>query len=102
MVHPRLHKTMNVQVAGFEWDEGNRTKCQRHGVSNGEAEEQVLPDPRHSAKEPRLFVIGRTRRGRYCFVAFTLRRQGERVMIRPISVRYMHRREVARYAQEDS
>ena len=107
-MHPRLHKILRVQVAGFDWDKGNREKCGRQGVSAVEAEEvfsddavQVYPDFCHSGAERRLLGIGRTRQGRYCFVAFTLRMRGERAMIRPISVRYMHRREVARYGQEE-
>jgi hypothetical protein len=107
-MHPRLHQILRVQVGGFDWDEGNREKCGRHGVSTLEAEEvfsddavQVFPDLRHSGGEPRLLGIGRTRRGRFCFVAFTLRMLGQHAMIRPISVRYMHRREVAKYAKEE-
>ena len=30
---------MNVGVAGFDWDAGNRAKCQKHGVSVAEVEE---------------------------------------------------------------
>ena len=30
---------MVLQVAGFDWDEGNRAKCRKHGVSVSEVEE---------------------------------------------------------------
>jgi len=29
---------MNLEVGGFDWDDGNRTKCQRHGVAIAEIE----------------------------------------------------------------
>ena len=52
-------------VAGFEWDEGNRAKCQKHGVSLAEIEavfanpHRIAPDPEHSAEEVRLLAIGK-------------------------------------------
>jgi uncharacterized DUF497 family protein len=57
----------------------------------------VAPDPRHSAAEDRFIAVGRNAQGRALFVAFTFRtRDGER-LIRPVSARYMHRKEVASY-----
>jgi hypothetical protein len=87
-------------VAGFDWDEGNREKCEKHGVSITTIESvfhrpmAVHPDPDHSGAEERLKAIGRTEQGRGVLVVFTLRhRDGER-FIRPISARYMHRKEI--------
>ena len=40
--------------------------------------------------------------GRYAFVVFTPRLKHERTIWRPISARYMHRKEVARYEKEIS
>lgn len=54
---------------------------------------RVAPDPAHSLSERRFIAIGRCPAGRPVFVAFCFR--GERV--RPISARYMHAREIARY-----
>lgn len=54
-------------VAGFDWDEGNRTKCTRHGVAID------------------------------VFVAFTLRVRAGHRWIRPISARYMHAKEIPHY-----
>lgn len=100
---------IDLPVDGFDWDDGNRAKCLAHGVSHAEAEEvfadpklSIAPDPRHSDREARLFAIGQTRAGRFVFVVFTMRRRDDRDMIRPISVRYMHRREVGRYVEETS
>jgi hypothetical protein len=37
---------MPKAVAGFEWDEGNLEKCQKHGASIGEIEALLNSDPR--------------------------------------------------------
>jgi uncharacterized protein len=93
--------------SGFEWDEGNRRKCQIHGVSVGEiehvlahAETLITPDPKNPAGEPRFLAIGRTSQGRYTFVVFTPRRRAAGTRLRPISARYMHGREIRKYEQE--
>lgn len=90
-----------VEFDGFEWDEGNRAKCRKHGVSIREIEEAlsvvefVVDDP-FAGDEKRYRTVGRTRAGRYVFAAFTVRKG----RLRPISVRYMHEQEVARYEEE--
>ena len=38
--------------------------------------------------------------GRYIFVAFTLRQRGERILLRPISARYMHKKEIRHYEKQ--
>ncbi|WP_319941575.1 BrnT family toxin [Rhodopseudomonas palustris] len=48
----------------------------------------------------RFKAIGRTEAGRMVFVVFTLRTLRERTLIRPISARYMHRKEIAAYEEE--
>ena len=67
--------------SGFEWDEGNRQKCQQHGVSIEEieyvlayAEALIRPDPKSPVGEARFLAIGHTQQGRYTFVVFTSRR----------------------------
>ena len=93
-------------VAGFDWDHGNRDKCQTHGLSLAAVESAfrgplaVFPDPVHSAAEERLKAIGRTGQGRWVFIVFTLRALGGETFIRPISARYMHRREVEYYESQ--
>jgi uncharacterized DUF497 family protein len=93
------------RIDGFDWDDGNREKCQRHGVSLVEIESvfeedpAVAIDPAHSHSEVRMRAVGRCRSGRFVFVVFTIRaRSGER-LIRPISARYMHPKEVRRYEE---
>jgi uncharacterized DUF497 family protein len=61
-----------MEFSGFDWDRGNRTKWEKHGVSP------------------------------HVFVAFALRRRGYSMLIRPVSARYMHRKEVAHYEKETS
>ena len=90
-----------MKISGFDWDRGNWPKCAKHGVSREEIEgvfaavPTVLVDP-HS-REPRVRAIGKTRSGRYGFLAFTVRAVHGRTLIRPISARYMHRKEIDHY-----
>jgi uncharacterized DUF497 family protein len=99
---------VNLRVSGFDWDEGNRRKCQKHGLSIEQIEAlfannpRVGPDPKHSAAEDRLIAVGGTKTGRPVFVAFTLRMKGKSYLIRPISARYMHAREIEAYEKENS
>jgi uncharacterized protein len=97
---------MDLGVAGFEWDKGNRGKCQKHGVPLAAVESllqgplAVFPDPEHSEIEERFKAIGRTDDGRGVLIVFTLRRREEGIFIRPVSARYMHRKEVEYYEEE--
>ena len=94
---------MSIAFDGFDWDAGNRTKCQKHGVSIADIEGvfsrpiAILPDPGHSVREARLKAIGSTAQGRLMFLVFTERRRGNRRLIRPISARYMHAKEIRAY-----
>lgn len=98
-----------ASFAGFDWDDGNREKCCRHGLSMAEIEHVVInqqtlivPDTKHSLAEPRFLAIGGTAQGRYAFVVFTLRAKDGRPLARPISARYMHRKEIETYEKEIS
>lgn len=88
-----------MHVDGFDWDEGNREKCQKHGVSIAEVEEAlrtinfVVDDPFNAEKRYR--TVGKTGEGRHVFAVFTLRG----TKLRPISVRFMHEREVREYEE---
>lgn len=91
---------MLEKFSGFDWDDGNRAKCEKHGVSIAEIENLferpvlVLPDETHSRAEERVRAIARTDAGRYVFMVFTLRELSGEFLIRPISARYMHSKEV--------
>jgi uncharacterized DUF497 family protein len=91
--------------ARFDWDAGNVTKCLKHGVTVDEIEAlfesgaTALPDVMHSAAEDRFIATGRNGAGRPLFVVFTLREVDGEKLVRPISARYMHAKEVKRYEQ---
>ena len=93
-------------VVGFDWDRGNREKCQEHGVSIAVIENLfrspigVFPDPEHSDHEERFKAIGRTGDKRGVLIVFTLRVRDGETLIRPISARYMRRKEIDHYEKE--
>lgn len=60
----------------------------------------IRPDPKNPEREPRFLAIGRTQQGRYTFVVFTPRQDAAVARLRPISARYMHKREIRKYEQE--
>ncbi|MFN0278067.1 MAG: BrnT family toxin [Pyrinomonadaceae bacterium] len=92
-----------MRVAGFDWDEANIAKCQKHGVSIEEIEQVFINDPywrvdaEHSHNEERFIAIGRPDSGRYTFVWFTFRSKLQNALIRPIGARFMHSREIKKY-----
>lgn len=86
---------------GFDWDDGNQGKnWEKHGVSDGEAEEIFFNDPlvagtddTHSERERRYFALGQTDGQRPLFLVFTIREN----LIRVISAREMTKAELRRY-----
>lgn len=99
---------IDFRVSGFDWDEGNRAKCQKHGLTVAHIEAlfagnpRIAHDPKHSDDEDRLIAVGRTSTGRPVFVGFTIRVINNRRYIRPVTARYMHAKEVAAYEKESS
>lgn len=97
---------MKLTMAGFNWDDGNWPKCGKHGVTKKEIEEffnlapMVMPDPH--ADEPRMRAIGKTNSGRYVFLVFMFRLIDGQTVIRPISARYMHQKEIDHYEKTQS
>jgi uncharacterized DUF497 family protein len=103
---------MILQFDGFDWDRGNRAKCQKHGLSIALIESlfarplAIIPNAPDSHEERRLCAVGQTANGRRVFLVFTLRRKGDKhrgdeQLIRPISARYMHNKEVESYEKEN-
>lgn len=90
-------------INGFDWDDGNWPKCGKHGVSKTEIEyvfhnrPGIYAHPSHSIEEQRLRAIGKNEAGKSIYIAFTLREKSGAVVIRPISARYMHQKEINRY-----
>jgi uncharacterized DUF497 family protein len=72
-----LSATMTLQANGFDWDKG-------------------------SQRERRFRGLSRTDNGRGVFIVFTLRRKGDELLIRPISARSMHKKEIDAYEKENS
>ena len=93
-------------IVGFDWDDGNsRKSSDKHGVSQGEAEQiffgeplLVVEDEKHSESEPRFHALGKTNEGRLLHVTFTLRDSATKIRI--ISARDMHRKERGIYEKE--
>lgn len=93
-----------ARIAGFDWDDGNARKNEKHEVSTAESEQVffnepllLLPDAKHSDIESRFHALGMTDEGRPLHVTFTLREAGKK--IRVISARDMHRKERQVYDQ---
>ena len=91
-------------VTGFDWDNGNERKNDKHGVLMAEAEQiffntplLLLEDESHSQSEIRLHALGQTDVGRGLHITFTLRQAG--TLIRVISARDLHRKERVIYDQ---
>jgi uncharacterized protein len=89
-------------IDGFEWDEGNARKNEKHGVLTSEAEQVffnqpllLLEDVKHSQTEARFHALGITHSGRHLHITFAVR--GSK--IRVISARGMHRKERTIYEQ---
>jgi uncharacterized DUF497 family protein len=94
------------KIVGFNWDDGNARKNEKHAVSMAEAEQVffnapllLLDDASHSQTEPRIHALGQTDESRALHITFTLRQSGQ--LIRVISARDMHRKERAIYEQAD-
>jgi uncharacterized DUF497 family protein len=94
-----------ARIIGFDWDEGNARKNDKHDVSNAEAEQiffnvplLVATDAKHSDKESRLHALGVTDDGRRLQISFTVRDEGRKVRV--ISARDMNRKERIIYEQQ--
>jgi uncharacterized DUF497 family protein len=93
-----------AQITGFDWDDGNARKNEKHGVTQSEAEEiffsqplLLIDDLRHRDQEARYHALGKTLEGRLLHVTFTLRDRGSLIWV--ISARDMHRKERSIYEQ---
>lgn len=91
---------------GFDWDAGNEQKNElKHGISTGSIEAFFLAGPlivedrRHSSLEERFLAMGKGPAGRWMLVSFTLRHRGKHRLLRPISARTMHRKEILSHGQ---
>ena len=89
------------KVIAFEWDKGNIDKnLKKHKVTNQESEEVFFnipivfsEDKKHSVKEKRYMLWGKTNTSRKLTIFFTIRNN----KIRIISARDMHKKERGEY-----
>ena len=93
-----------TNITGFDWDDGNVRKIDKHGVLMAEAEQVffnepllVIDDTKHSQGECRFHALGKTNEERTLHVTFTLRNADESIHV--ISARDMHRKERKLYEQ---
>lgn len=92
------------KIDGFDWDDGNWPKCGKHGVSKTEIEEVILngpavmPDPCRT--EIRMRAIGKTQAGRHVFLVYQIREVLGLRLLRPISARFMHKKEIESYEKQ--
>lgn len=94
-----------MKFDGFDWDEGNIQKVQKHGVTPTVIENLfqgkvwIGQDITHSQMEDRFMAIGKSGSS-FILVIFTMRKRRELSLIRPISARPMHEKEVGKYEKE--
>jgi len=89
------------KLKSFEWDRGNTDKnYEKHGITPKESEEvfldvnlKIVRDVKHSQKEARFIVIGKSFGKKVLFIIFTLRKD----KIRIISARLANKKERSRY-----
>jgi uncharacterized DUF497 family protein len=97
-----------MKFDGFDWDKGSIDKCQKHGVLINDIENiffntpLIAPDINHSQSEQRFRATGITSKKRHLFIVFTIRKNDKLILIRPISARYMHEKEVKANEKEIS
>lgn len=92
-----------TQSCEFEWDTGNIDHIARHKVSLQEAEEVFFdkdnvgsPDIKHSHKEKRFIIIGKTKHKRILYQVYTIRGR----KIRVLSSRDINKKEVYLYEKK--
>lgn len=88
----------SLKYLGFDWDQANSQKAQKHGLSLEQIENFfqsnlfILPETRSLRFEKRLIAVGDLN-GRPTYAIFTIRRS----LIRVISARHMHIKEKKYY-----
>ncbi len=88
----------------FEWDKGNSEKPKQHDLTLEETEESsldrnkiVFDGWKHSAKEGRITLLGKTKKGKLLNITFTVR--GNKVRV--ITARPINKKEVYLYEKRN-
>ncbi len=97
-------KYLELAYDGFDWDDFNSPKVKaRVSLEDMESffRQKILvrEDTRHSFSEKRFIAMGEVHK-RCLFVAFTVRKRGDEMLVRVISGRYVHTRSKEREAYE--
>ena len=99
---------VKIEITDVEWDSGNISKCQKHGVSLEEIEKllanpmtRIIADQKHADVEKRYIAVGIVGK-RHIFVVFTFRECKGIIFLRPLSARYMHKKEIISYDKATS
>jgi uncharacterized DUF497 family protein len=98
---------MILQANGFDWDRGNRAKCEKHGLSVALIEGlfarplAILPDAGHSQRENRFRAVGRTEKGTRRIHHFHDAPERRGSSDPPLSARYMHKKEIDAFEKEN-
>ena len=66
-----------------------------------ENEITLFDDPHDPDIEKRFRAIGKDESGRHVFIVFSIRHSRNKRLIRPISARYMHRKEIESYERQE-
>ena len=92
-----------VCADGFDWDTGDLLKILNRGIipqliDEFFLREQLLsPDYKHSASEERFIAVGKSYNGRYMLVSYTMRVKNNLNLIRVVTARCMHKKEIIFY-----
>ena len=93
------------KITGFDWDDGNARKNEKHNVTMQESEQVffnqpllVIDDEKHSSKETRYHALGKSNEKRFLHITFTLHENDTK--LRVISARSMSQKEEQFYVQK--
>ncbi len=93
-----------LRFDGYDWDDGNLEKnLKSHDISRKGIESffqrhfDYSDSPKHSLVEKRLIAVGTDDKGHAMTVVFTMRTRAGKHLLRPISARLMHLKEVQDY-----
>lgn len=94
---------VDKSILQFEWDEGNRDKPKKHGLTLEEKEEAFFDDKKvifrdwkHSIAEQRITLLGKTKKDKLLNITFTVRKN----KIRVITARPINKKEVQLYEKK--
>ena len=91
-----------MKIEGYDWDNGNLAKLQKHGLGIDQIEDFlnsnpfVCADEKHNEVESRFIAFGEFN-GCHLFVAFTIRSHGRALKVRVISARYAQKKELEKF-----